>query len=341
MQSLMAAWEKDAHILIQLGLPNIKTMPQRAACNLVSVSDLTDDEGNQITLDKPLNQFLPQTYLAATVLLAVVPPEQIVAIPKGMRDLPHIYPPLLLDQISLDIDRYNSEMIYQAHPDVAFVAHYSHPATRDALKNQGIPLCMIKNVNTLPDILKAIRLIGYIANQKEKTDLLLTFVKAAMYAIDNRLRALTWQVDPIILKQKFLFVHYSIRFALPTTKSMTGQLLQRVNEQTKLFFIPVSDSMTEWKIPVTHETIVCENPKGLIVSYMFHDQKKPPQISLEGMDSLHENGIVFVDEMIQQSLTQHIALAYFDIFHSLTTIFHHSGTRNNKYNNKRLLQNSL
>lgn len=313
MQSLMMAWEKDAKLLIQLGVPNIKTMPQLSQSSIVS--------SEVIPLGNP-SRFLPQTYLAATVLLALVPPEQIVAIPRGMRDLPHIYPSLLLDQIPLDIDRYNSERLYQAHPDVAFVAPYSHPATVDALKNQGIPLCMIKDVNALPDILRAISFIGSLINQREKTDLLLTFVEATMYAIDNRLRALTWQIDPAISQQKVLFVHYSNRFALPTIKSMTGQLLQRVNEQTSSFFsLPVSNSITEWKIPLTHEAIVCENPDALIVSYMLHDQKQPPQISLDGMTSLRENGVIFIDEMIQQSLTQHVALAYFDIFHSLTAIF--------------------
>lgn len=315
MRSLMISWDEDAQFLIQSGVLGIQSIPQPR--KPLTISHVTDDDGNQINLDNPLQRFLPQTYLASTVLLALVPPEQIVAIPRGIRDLPQLYPTALLKQIPLDIDRYNSERLYQASPDLAFVAHYSHPATLEALKAQGISLFLIKNVDTLSDILNAISRIGYLADQKEKTEILLAFVEAAMRSIDNRLRAMTCQWDSNIPQQKILYLHYSSRFAMPTTKNMTGQLLQRIIAQAPIFAIPVIESTTEWKIPLTHEGILHENPEGLIISCLLPEQ--PPKTSWEGIAT--QSKVTFIDEMVQQSLTQQIALAYFDIFQSLHTMY--------------------
>lgn len=312
MKELMSNWEKDAHFLIQSGVPGIQLMPEVRRPNPIAV--IADDAGNEIALTPPMDRFLPQTYLAATVLLALVSPEHIVAIPKGMRDFPYIYPPLLLDQIPLDIDRYNSETLYQLRPDVAFVAHYSHPATLDALKSQGVPLFMITHVDTIPEILNAISRIGYLANQQEKTEHLLAFVEAAMRSIDNQLRALAWKTSS---SQRIAFLHYSNRFSMPTAKNLSGQLLQRINRQVPALAVPVHDSLTEWKVPLTHEGIACLNPQGLILSCMLSGQDQLPQIPSEAIHSLPTEKIVFIDEMIQQSLSQHIVLAYLDIFHAL------------------------
>ncbi len=40
----------------------------------------------------------------------------------------------LTNRIPLNIDRYNSEKLYMANPQVAFVAHYSHPSVLQALR---------------------------------------------------------------------------------------------------------------------------------------------------------------------------------------------------------------
>ncbi len=308
MRELMAAWEHDAQLLIARGVPGIQHMPQPKI--VAHPMHITDDDGHSINLASPLQRFLPQTYLASTVLLALVPPEQIVAIPIGLRDLPHIYPSALLDKIPLNIDRYNSEILYQAHPDLAFVAHYSHPTTLDALRSQGIPLFMINKIDTLPDILSAISRIGYLTHKPEETELLLAFVEAVMRSIDNRLHAMTWEIAAEAPPQKVLFLHYSDRFSLPTTKNMTGQLIQRINQQTTLFLIPVIESTSNWKVPITQEAIALEHPNALILSTMDGNHTSLPP-------GLHHHRVAFVDEMIQQSLTQHVALAYFDIYNSL------------------------
>lgn len=310
MTKLLSDWESDAEFLMKHQVPGIKRMPKPSL--QPKLTQIVDDANNTIDLTMPKKRFLPQTYLASTVLLALLPPEQIVALPKGLRDLSHMYPDSLISKIPLDIDRYNSEILYQLHPEVAFVAHYSHPATIEALKSQGIPLFFIRNVDTLSDVLDAIVKIGYVADRSAEAALMAAFMEGAMNAIDNRLRALARSQPKPFSTQKVLFLHYLGQFSLPTTKNFTGQLLKRLNEQTSLFAIRIEESDSEWRIPVSWETIVQHHPDSIIISGTNEEEVRKRLVG---------EHIAYVDEMVQQSLTQHIVLAYYDLFHALSFLF--------------------
>ena len=56
-------------------------------------------------LEDAYSRFLPQTYAAASFLLAIAQPHEIIALPKGMRHLSQIYQPEKLALIPENIDR--------------------------------------------------------------------------------------------------------------------------------------------------------------------------------------------------------------------------------------------
>src|SRR5690606_7206820 len=79
-----------------------------------------DDEGIPFQPSTTQQIFLPQTFVSASFLLALASPQEIAALPKGMRAQTHLYPKVLTDQIPLDTGRTNSEQLYRLHPGTAF-----------------------------------------------------------------------------------------------------------------------------------------------------------------------------------------------------------------------------
>ena len=201
MASLISEWDADAQILESQGHNNVQRLSRSdyARAHLISrqlkqlsgsLNDtidnddktryVLDDQGIPFKLDPAPRKFLPQTYISASFLLSLTKADQIVAIPHGMRGQTQLYPESLTRQIPLDIDRYNSEEIYQSKPDIAFVAYYSHPSTIQALRNQGIPVFTIDSINTLPEILGSIQKIGQVIHHPKEAELLSMFMKSAM-----------------------------------------------------------------------------------------------------------------------------------------------------------------
>ncbi|MFQ5730175.1 MAG: hypothetical protein ACE5GN_07430, partial [Waddliaceae bacterium] len=108
------------------------------------------------------------------------------------------------------------------------------------------------------------------------------------------------------------------QYSLPTNKTITGQLLERLESHHKFTFVspPAQDSYDEWMIPIEQENIVHFNPDCLIISSSNSEALKT-QIkenpSFSQLSANKQDKIYFVDGNIFDSPTQYIILAYFDL----------------------------
>lgn len=271
---------------------------------------LTDYVHTPIDLSEPPELFLPQTYLAAGVLLAIREPETLVALPRGMREQKEIYSEKITSSIKEDVDALHLEKLYTYQPDIAITSEkYTHPLVTQGLKNLSIPTFQIGEIKTFEEIESLIRTLGHLSNRPIKGELLALFVKAAALAIDNK-RALLVQKDCL---EKVLVVNYHTRYSLPGTNTLTRYMLDRMQIKTPKG-LPMEG---KWSIPLTEEMIIHINPEQLIIitessgvndtDYFYHSQ------IFQHIDAVKLRNISFLDEAIQQTLSQHALLAYYDL----------------------------
>jgi len=342
MTTLIGEWDIDAQIMERNGLVGVKRLPRstylKAQILNRQLKDSTEHEisqlrsaysqkavmdDNEIELFPQIqnSRFLPQTYVSASFLLALNDPEEIVAIPHGLREETNLYPQELTDQIPYDVDRYQSEKLYQEKPSIAFVAHYSHPTTLEALRNQGVQLFMLKGqLNNVFEISDALTRIGKLVNRPIKSELLSIFMESAMIAIDNRMFAL----NQTMVKDKpsrVMFLHYFTHYSMPTGKTITGQLMKRLQPYHFSFISEVLENEEQWLIPVDHEKILDYDPDCLIIASSCEGGMKnhiQNDSSFHHLKAAKNQQIYFVDSSIQQSPTQYIVLAYYDLANTLS-----------------------
>lgn len=312
MTKLITEWDIDAQILENAGIPSIQK-PSSAAMNKAQILARGIKQGAALNRIR----ILPQTYASASFLLALLPPEQIVAIPKGLRTLTQICPSALTDLVPLDLDRYHSEKIFQIKPDLAFVASYSHPAAVEMLKRQEIPLFYLSEIEDIPDVKNTLEHLGKLAHCSEKAELLQIFIDSALLAIDNRMvmqKHYSADHSPSVL-----FINYNSQFFAPTEKTLTGKLLKRLGLNNCLSkYFPIAQN--EWTIPLSQEQILQMDPDDLIVGVTFPEAKNAfmRNPSFQKLSAFRNQRIHFVDAALHESPTQHIVLAYYDLFNALT-----------------------
>jgi iron complex transport system substrate-binding protein len=329
MAKLIADWDIDAQLLTIAGHQSVKRLPRhsylrsqilgRQLSNVQSKSPLqqgyvVDDNGTPIKVFTNGKKYLPQTYVSASFLLALTDAEQIVALPKGLRSYTSLFPTTLTDQIPRDIDRYNSETLFLAKPSIAFVANYSHPALLNALQEQGVQLFTLTKLNSIPEIGEAIIRTGQAIEKPLQAELLALFIESAIQSIDNRLLAMSHAlIDNTI--PKTLFMNYHSQFTTPTSKSLNGQLIERLGIAQNL-----KETDNEWVVPVDQEHIININPECLIIATPNRKSVEKHLYSNEAfakVAAIKNRRIYFVDETIQQFPSQYIVLAYYDLFHAL------------------------
>lgn len=340
MGSLIQEWRTEATRLEKKGLANISHLPSpmyedsqflarlitqssdqdlQALNEKLRVPALEDDIGTIIYLNASVQRFLPQTYAAASVLLAIAKPEEILAIPRHLRALPELYSPALLQKIRLDAERQEGEKLYAARPDIAFVAPYSHPPTLQALKKQNIKLCTLHSQDTIEGIKESLLKIGHIANHALEANLLRIFIESALLMLDNRLQVL-YQLSLSEKPKELLYLTYYQQFSMPTTKCLSGQLLQRLLKQYPTLHLPLTDTQTEWAIPFGREKILTYQPDCLILSastpHVLQHLIETTPAFLE-VPAFKTQRVFQVDDSVQKSPSQYIVLAYFDLVHAI------------------------
>ncbi len=316
IQRLPSETYLQAHILGHLLLNSSKDSLQQLNCKM-NLEWMQDDHGRIIRIEDSFRRFLPQTYIAASFLLAIATPSEVIALPKGLRQLHQIYPIDVLKKVPHDIDRTNSEKLYLNRPDLAFVAPYSHPPALEVLRNQNIQLYSLKYVNSVAEVQEALLKVGHASNHILEAQLLAIFMEACMLSIDNRLHALQAKLFSSAIPRRLLYLSYHQHFMLPTTKCLTGQLMARALKHCPHLSCPIPENRAEWSIPFEQEKIVQFKPDCLIISTHFSDIHSSLPLALQQTEAFQLQRIFYLDEAIQESPTQYITLAYFDIFQAL------------------------
>lgn len=268
-----------------------------------------DDSGTPLSLPKPPERFLPQTELAATLLLTLCPPEQIVALPARMRTLP-LFPAEVIARIPHDIDRHHSESLFALNPDVAFIAHYTQPSTVQTLREQQITPFLITRLNSLEEVLDTIIKMGHVVGQPEKAELLTLFVQAGMATLDNRL---SLQGQSALQKEHHpLYLYAFSTLYAPTRRSLAGQLSDRLGINHALD----TQESGEWSIPLSKERLQACAPSWVVFSLRdpkVNSASLTQHTLLQGTPAAINDQIFVVDEAFQDSPTHFLLLAYYDL----------------------------
>lgn len=312
---LIIDWDVDAQFLISQG----KRAQRIDSDHYVQAHLIHRSLKSSSNTETPRSRFFPQTHVAASFLLAIAKPQEIIAIPGSMRDLPKLYPSSLLNQIAYNTEELRDEKLFLARPQIAFISSYSHPATVQALTKQGIQLFSLKSCEKLSDITDALVQIGHATNHLLEASLLNIFIEACLLHLDNRMALLKDFASNS--DKKVLYVYYNQGYMLPTNKGLTGQLLQRASCYKPELSSSIVPSQHEWRVPLTNEQLLQINPHYLIISSYQAEKMENTLASQSVLKNLQLEKIFYVDEYIQESPTQYIVLAYFDLFQALAAAY--------------------
>lgn len=312
MGKLITQWDIDAQLLQHQGFFHIERLSRTKFLRAQEILKRLEYAPAQLETRR---LYLPQTHLAASFLLSLLPPNEIAALPPGIRTQTHFFPENLTAQIPLDISRYNGEAIYDSKPSLAFVASYSHPSTVRTLKNQGIPVYSLETGRTFDGILQAVRQVGIATHHHNEGELLALFMESALLAIDNEAFATLDLEDP----RKVMFLSYSTHFSLPTEQLITRDLLHRLQrkyEKISLFTPEWEEKKHQWMIPIERESIVKFDPDTMIIACGSGLSNIPP--ALQKDPALQSTGadIVIVDAAPHEP-SQYAVLAYYDLVKAL------------------------
>lgn len=319
MGSLIAEWDLDASLLESQGCKGIERLshedflraeliarvlksPEADIEKAFITKTLEDDSHQSLSLLTSPHRFLPQTYLAASLLLALTSPLDIVALPQNFDASHSFYSPALLDSIPLKIDPYHTERLYKSSPDIAFIANYSSHVSIASLKAQNIPLFVQNSPKTSDELLLSIRRMGHIVSHPLKGELLALFVEAAFFSLDNRLKSEAPHFKENHIEKIMLLEAYS-KFSLPMKGTLQESLLHHLTS-IHPFVLPSYSSIDQ-------EKLLRFNPDCLLLITRNGNSPKPPHITARHL--------FFLDELSAHDPSQFSVLAYFDIVLSLIT----------------------
>jgi len=326
MARLMLDWDIDAQMMIEEGYANIKRLPSERLLKSQSLwrqlkspknsrlEELAIDAlGVPFDLSSPHTKILPHTFTASGIVLAICQSERIVALPEGFREQNHIYSSQLTDKIAHDFNRYQQEELFSAHPNVALVSpFYSHPATLNTLKAQGIPLYALRDVKTINDLCLLIKEVGTICHEEIRGELLSLFVEAAFNAIDNRAVFLGLTNK----RHSTLVVDFHARFSVQGRQSLSYDFLKRMGiDNFSQVQLPI-ELQEEWLVPVDIEHLVYANPEVLyVIAYSSDALHKTLENypALHQVEAIRQGNLFTLDESTQKTCSQYAVLAYWDL----------------------------
>ncbi|MEC7840001.1 MAG: ABC transporter substrate-binding protein [Chlamydiota bacterium] len=345
MGKLISEWDIEAEILEYKGYDNVKRLDRQdfirsqimtktlckadpSEIEIIRFQQrqrvVIDNTGHPLDLSLPYHKFLPQTYLSAGILMALIDPSQIVALPKGLRNQTSIYPEKTTSQIDTDIDSFHCERISLTAPDIAIVAqYYSHPSTLQALSSQGIEMFCMGNICDIKDVKKSISDLGQICNRPLKSELMNIFIEAALNAIDNKRLTIEDSID----LASVLIVNHHTQYSLPGTKTLTFSLMKRMGIPVNSTLFNGSIDDHAWSVPLQEEKIIGMNPKHLLIITLPNESILDYFYQTElfdHIDASKNRNVTILDEQVQQSPSQYIVLAYYDINQALFNLDEHS-----------------
>ncbi len=243
-------------------------------------------------------RIFPHSYAAASFMLALTPSDWIMALPEGLRYQTELFSPEITSAITKNTNTYDAEKLYLCPPDLTFVATYSNPQFIQTLNTLDIPFCYLNNEMSCAGIQKSILKVGEKIGCENRARLMALFVKSALEAIDKRFYF--WNKEHPDFHPVVTF--YDEGWSLPTTQSLTGELISRANLNCAL------SSSYQWYEPCNLEAIHTLNPDKLIIVSSPDLKTNLPPFTTS-----------LIDRTLQKSPTQHIVLAYFDLLSAVVS----------------------
>lgn len=280
---------------------------------------VTDDQGQSISPPSPSSILLPQTYVAASFLSALCSPQNIAAIPKGIREQPHLFSPDWLAAIPLDTERANAEAIFLKHPSIALVASYSAPSAIEAFRQQGMDVMYFDHLESLSQIRSAFLRTAYLAQSPLKGELLTLFMRAAEIHLQNRLNALR-SAFPQQTLPRTLFLQHFTDYRTPSRRTLSASLLRTLELDHLLCEVEKKKGNGTWSHPLTAEEIIQLQPECLLLADDKEGHVRTQFLqnsAFQQLPAIQKGHLFSVDEETQMFPSQFALLSLYDLFHAI------------------------
>ena len=329
MAELLKDWDLNAELWQQAGVEGVQRMDRSAWLEAQKLAraladearaeifreeyqlrEVSDDQGVVHSFAKAPKRFITQTYASAELLLALVDPEQVVAIPAGLRTQNHAFDSELYSSVLLDADRYEAERIFLASPQLAFIASYSLPSTREVFRQQKIPLFTLDQLSEVDEICSAVERVGQACQRPLKGRLLSLFIQGALLAMDNQLVAQGKE------RPRLLYLRRYDAYSVPSSRYLSSRLLQRLG---------VSDLLGEktrdvqWSLPLSREEIVSLQPECIVLASSSEDALHAllADPAFSELPAVCAGRVYAVDATCQDDPSQFFLLGYYDLWDAL------------------------
>jgi iron complex transport system substrate-binding protein len=148
--------------------------------------ELRDAKGETLILPREPQRIVSQTLGTDEILLAVCPPERVVALSNLAEDGDYSNAVEEARRIPGRTTE-GPELILQFKPDLIFVASYSRAETVELLKSSKAPVFRFANFDSIDDIKSNIRTVGYAAGTDAAAEKLIGKMDADLAAIRARI----------------------------------------------------------------------------------------------------------------------------------------------------------
>jgi iron complex transport system substrate-binding protein len=148
--------------------------------------ELRDAKGETLILPREPQRIVSQTLGTDEILLAVCPPERVVALSNLAEDGDYSN---VVEEARRIPGRTTEgpEQILQFKPDLIFVASYSRAETVELLKASKAPVFRFANFDSIEDIKSNIRTVGYATGTDAATEKLIGRIDADLAAVRARI----------------------------------------------------------------------------------------------------------------------------------------------------------
>jgi iron complex transport system substrate-binding protein len=148
--------------------------------------ELRDAKGETLILPREPQRIVSQTLGTDEILLAICPPERVVALSDLADDGDYSN---VVDEARQIPNRATEgpEQILQFKPDLIFVANYSRAETVELLKSSKAPVFRFANFDSIADIKSNIRTVGYATGTDAAAEKLMAQMDADLAAVRARI----------------------------------------------------------------------------------------------------------------------------------------------------------
>lgn len=147
---------------------------------------LTDDTQRVVEVPIHPQRILSLTSTYDTVLLDLVGPERLVAVNALSKYEDYSLVAEKAKKVNVTLRDYPVETVVKLHPDLVIAPEYINKDIIEAIDGMGIPVVVIYTGTTVEKAITMVGRMGYVVNEEEKSDTLVTKMKDSL----DRLRQL-------------------------------------------------------------------------------------------------------------------------------------------------------